>query len=213
MRLMNEFTKTIYDIGMDAFERPIFYGAPYGLRFEIGGEEDIYKKKGLFRKEITNPIYLQEAYQRARCLYDALPQRFSILRIDLQTTGKERQKEWALIQKTCGLPEPTESMAQKFMLEGDEASITSLFWDLNTVHLPIEQLLKQIIYADIGGNHLFSSSVYLLNTIDKCLYYLYDDRGLDIVAANQETIRPCYEQFSPWILSSDRTQIDQVFSK
>lgn len=211
MKLINHFSYTIYEIGMVSFEQPIFYHAPIGIRFEIGGEADIYIKKGIFRKEITNPEYLQEAYHRARTIFNILPKPFTILRIDLHSIGKELEKELKVIRDSCHLPEPTERMVQQFTLEGDEYCITSLYWDLMSTTLSIDQLLKEIIYADIGGHNFFASAVYLMNPNDKVLFHLYDDRGLDIVAQDKETLRPCYQQYAQWLLDYDREKMQKVF--
>ena len=40
---------------------------------------------------------------------------------------------------------------------------------------------------------------------------MYDDRGLDIVSADNETLRPIYNKHNDWILDYDREQIDRQF--
>jgi hypothetical protein len=40
---------------------------------------------------------------------------------------------------------------------------------------------------------------------------MYDDRGLDIIAADKETLRPIYLTFNNWILEHDRKEIDKQF--
>lgn len=53
MNLINLFHKTITEIGMKILEHPIFYKAPVGIRFEIGGEDDVYIKKGITKKIVS----------------------------------------------------------------------------------------------------------------------------------------------------------------
>jgi len=44
--LAGKFQKAITGLGMERLEHPLFYHAPVGLRFEIGGEEPIYLDRG-----------------------------------------------------------------------------------------------------------------------------------------------------------------------
>ncbi|MBU3146330.1 DUF3885 domain-containing protein [Clostridium sp. CF012] len=39
-----------------------------------------------------------------------------------------------------------------------------------------------------------------------------DDRGLDIVAHDKNTLMPLYQELNAWILDYDREQIDERFS-
>ena len=39
--LAEKFQKAITGLGMEKLEHPLFYHAPVGIRFEIGGEEPI----------------------------------------------------------------------------------------------------------------------------------------------------------------------------
>lgn len=45
------------------------------------------------------------------------------------------------------------------------------------------------------------------------LYYVYDDRGADLIAASKETLRQIYQNFSQWILNYNREQIDKLFEE
>lgn len=56
--LAEKFQKTITDLGMEQLEHPLFYHAPVGIRFEIGGEEPIYLDKSAAKLK-TNPAYVQ----------------------------------------------------------------------------------------------------------------------------------------------------------
>src|SRR5699024_11276569 len=83
MNLINLFQKAIVDIGMKTVEASVFYEAPIGIRFEIGGEEDVYIKKGISRKLYPNPDYVNKAVERASKIFNVLPKKDWILRIDL----------------------------------------------------------------------------------------------------------------------------------
>ena len=62
--LAGKFQKAITGLGMERLEHPLFYHAPVGLRFEIGGEEPIYLDRSAAKLK-TNPAYVQGALDRA----------------------------------------------------------------------------------------------------------------------------------------------------
>lgn len=42
---------------------------------------------------------------------------------------------------------------------------------------------------------------------------MYDNRGLDIMAPDVETLRPIYIRFNDWILAFNREEIDKMMSE
>ena len=63
-------------------------------------------------------------------------------------------------------------------------------------------------------NESFSSKeIYFINIDKELILNMYDDRGLDIIASNIETLRPIYTKHNDWILDYDRHQIDKHFAK
>ena len=56
--LAKRFEHILHDLGMAGLEHPLFYHAPVGIRFEIGGEEPIYLDRRAAKLK-TNPAYVQ----------------------------------------------------------------------------------------------------------------------------------------------------------
>ena len=79
--LAGKFQKAITGLGMERLEHPLFYHAPVGIRFEIGGEEPIYLDRSAAKLK-TNPAYVQGALDRAAAIYRGLPAVPDLLRID-----------------------------------------------------------------------------------------------------------------------------------
>ena len=208
MNLINTFNKMIYDIGLNELQPPIFYNAPVGMRFEIGGEEDVYVKKGILRTLHPNPQYVKEAIERALTIFNSFPQNDWLLRIDVYD-----QREIGQVCKKLQLGVPQETVKKEYLLEGDEMTHYELYWDLNQMNWSIEKLIKEVVLADIGGLNSLASAVFLLHTKEHILYYLYDDRGLDVVAQDKETLLPLYEKYSNWILDDNRKEIDFLFTE
>ncbi|MEH7633918.1 DUF3885 domain-containing protein [Bacillus pumilus] len=55
--------------------------------------------------------------------------------------------------------------------------------------------------------------IYLINLSKQMIFHLYDDRGCDLIAADDERLRPVYEGLQHWLLDYDRPQMDQLFTE
>lgn len=207
MNLINLFHKTIAEIGMKILEHPVYYKAPVGIRFEIGGEEDVYIKRGIMRKLRPNRLYVNGAVERALTIFNALPKKDWILRIDLYD-----EKEIKKILKVLQLVPSHEKVLNEFEEDGEKMTHYELYWSLNDVNWSEETIIREITLADIGGLSCLASAVFLLHPDEKILYYLYDDRGLDVVARDRKKLYPLYKTFNDWILDYDRESIDKIFN-
>ena len=67
--LAKKFKSVLCQLGMERLEHPLFYHAPVGIRFRIGGEETIYLDGKI------NSDYVQGALDRAAAIYRSLPMR------------------------------------------------------------------------------------------------------------------------------------------
>jgi hypothetical protein len=213
--LSDAFYQTVLKIGMDKLEPPIFYHAPNGIRFEIGGSEPIYLDTSS-EDLVSNPAYIDAAFERAKSIYRGLPHEPNLLRIDGYPDEKSTQEIIDHICKYTELPLPHEQVMETIPDEdeiGEYFNQLQLYWDLSAIKFQLDKLLREIIKGDIGGCKELVSSTYLIDSHNFILFHLYDDRGLDVVAANKELLRPLYESFSAWILDHDRKKIDLVFKK
>jgi len=78
-------------------------------------------------------------------------------------------------------------------------------------NVDISRLLEEIVWSDVDGRNNLASGVYFINPRNHIIFYLYDDRGLDIVANKVSTLTRIYEKYNNWILNYDREQIDRLF--
>lgn len=203
--LSDDFMAALEEMGIPLLEQPIFYHAPIGIRFAIGGEEPVYLEGSCK----PNPAYLSGALFRAEEIYQHLPAPPDILCIELWQDGRrltEMQCIAELCQKT-GLREPEERQCIPFQ----EGYRLRLFWDLRRHPLDTAALLLEIIKADIGGYRPLVSNTYFMDTKNAVLFHLYDDRGADLTAKDREILRPIFRQFREWILEYDRERIEKLF--
>ena len=170
--LAKRFEHILHDLGMAGLEHPLFYHAPVGIRFKIGGEEPIYLDRRAAKLK-TNPSYVQGALDRAAAIYRALPAVPDLLRIDGYPDEEPAESLLTVIRQRVGLPVPDEQV--------------QFYWDLSKIRFQPELLLREIILGDIGGWNGFVSSVYLAGP-GPFLYHLYDDRGLDVLGGSQKLL-------------------------
>ena len=211
-KLHQRFCNTMVDIGFQDLDFPtaVFYNAPVGIRFEIGGNQGVFLS--LSNKKTINPIYLKNAFMRAKTLFDNLPYAPNILRIDLELP---EIKDYSAITldtlQEIGLSYPTEIVEEQKFDDGYQYIQQHLYWDLTQTSEPIDRLLLEIIKSGLGGFINLSSNVYFLNETHHLLFHLYDDRGADIVSKEKETLYPLYKQYNSWILEYDKENIMAIF--
>jgi len=210
------FSDALHVIGMGEVKHPVFYNAPIGIRFEIGGNESVYLNSGNSDECTVNQAYIFASLNRAKTIYENLPHSPNILRIDRYLEDENTVQD--IISSVCKvteMPLPHEQTLVPFQWDEDDEIILQLqlYWDLKRIVFSPDKLLKEIIKADIGGHSMLVSNVYFMNAYDFVLFHLYDDRGADLVAADKDLLRPIFERFNKWILDYDREQINKTFAK
>lgn len=203
--LLERVTTTLQKIGNERLQLPVFYESPVALRFEIGDPT----------LSTASPVYFRSAYLRASYIYHQTAP-FDTLLWVLYRDDDTQTDIQTLCQQFCDiahLPLPAEVYTQETM-DTDDEPFTRVFllWDIKTTSPNMDKLLQAIIHADFRGFHELSSAVFFLNTTEHILYYLYDDRGLDVVAETKESILPLYQQFQNWLLDYDKKRMQAIFS-
>ena len=171
----------------------LFYRWPIGVRFELGLEKFRERARGLYEAVFApedscviisqnrpEDIHLPERYFQVFELPDAFDSKH---RLDLQS-----------------LELTTE--------EDGERETSSLQWaQLPARSFQYGSILQAIANTDHAQTPSVSGRVYFLNPAKEIIVHMYDDRGLDVIAASKRTIVPIYRTFSDWVLEFDREQI------
>ncbi len=58
---------------------------------------------------------------------------------------------------------------------------------------------------------LTNKEIYFLNIDKRLIFHMYDDRGLDVISADKQTIIPIYKKHNDWLLDHDRERINKQF--
>lgn len=54
--------------------------------------------------------------------------------------------------------------------------------------------------------------VFFINVSKNFIFFIYDDRGCEVVAADKEILRPLYEKYNAWLDEWNREEIDRLFA-
>ncbi|MGZ4161093.1 MAG: DUF3885 domain-containing protein [Neobacillus sp.] len=81
--------------------------------------------------------------------------------------------------------------------------------------LRVNELLKAASNEDFplkpkfGGYSIGYPDVFYVNISKDIIFFVYDDRGCEVIAVEADRIRPLYEKFYDWVEDVDRERIDQ----
>lgn len=194
---------------------PLFYNAQVGIRFEAGGDIDVPEKR------------VQQVKHRAVTLFDAVNQDnddiYFVLFMDCwdeqQVASFENDVLKVFETFISGLDvkqvcKKEQEYRYKDRDEDDDTVTIRYCAKVKVQDLIIDNLIRAVANRTIG-NEVSSiiGDIFLINKTKKIIFYLYDDRGFDIVAENKEMLMSIYEQYNDWILDFDRERIKEIFGK
>jgi hypothetical protein len=200
-------------------ERPLFYNSPFGLRFEIGpSDQEIWNndKKKLNRK------YFSLALERAVDIFQGVFDPCDNIEIVYQILSDGRRK----IKKRSFIFKQIQSLSNANIDLSDHRNIYTENLDykcecwkrvtisgVSVSEINAEQLFKDAINTDFPSlQPQLNGEFYLINRTKQLVLNLYDDRGIDIVSNNKESLYGLYKSHNDLILEYDRKSIDKVFS-
>ena len=192
----------------------------YRLRFELGGEN--YSPD-----EQPVPRALQ-AYSRAKAIADDL---FGEACIGVTATyatvddlpprlwpprhmdADDRFGDGFAVLRAMGFLAPVETswsaaldddddrdawLMRSFDLTGSSSNRDTLLWNA---------VVRELQIWPSSPDHSF-----LLHPTEAVLLHVYDDRGMDVIGSDAQTLRSIYETFDSWLLDYDRPRMQQVFA-
>ena len=193
---------------------PLFYSWPYGIRFELGvsdGSASIHEQ----------PSYLSGVYERAVDLFESLhsPEDDLYLVVDVHKYGnkyllRRKLNVFAKYVKMRSVLYHLQQDTRPFVYseESEEETCHMHRFSLRCRRSDIRYgaLLQAICNQDMGKNPMVTYPVYFVNETKGTIFYVYDDRGCDLVGVDIEVLRPVYERYHEWILDYDRVAVDKL---
>ncbi len=76
----------------------------------------------------------------------------------------------------------------------------------------IDKLLWNCVAEDMDVQPFAEwDDIHFVDLQKRMIVHVYDDRGMDVVAMDKETIEPFYTKFNDWLLDYDSEKMDQQF--
>ena len=97
--------------------------------------------------------------------------------------------------------------------EDDLREITTLRWTA----IAARRINYRFILKAIANDSYYSrrtatdDRIYFVNRTRNIILHMYDDRGMDVIAAGRNDLQAIYDEHKDWILDYDRKQIVETF--
>jgi len=170
----------------------LFNQWPVGIRFEIGIEQ----------------------VSRAAKLYEfVFAKRDDCILVSQDwTMGEEIVSRSTPLFTTPGILASDPTQLQSVEISPFDETPYRLTWArLSPLAFNARQMFQAIANREQDGIPKVSSGVFVIDPRTKVIINMYDDRGLDIIAAELNTLRPLFETFGDWILENHRHKIASRF--
>ncbi len=178
----------------------LFYRWPLGLRFELGLET--------FRERAPK---LYEAVFAAEDICVIIAQEWPE---NITPAARQRYCRVFSLPGAFDLKHPVELQSLEVTTEdeGEQETFYLQWGQLPAWSFQYGSVLEGIAHADHSQTPSVSGRVYFLNPATAIIVHMYDDRGLDMIAATRAALLPIYRTFNEWVLDSDRERIAKALS-
>lgn len=214
--------------------KPLFYSWNFGLRFDLQTGETSNSSRQILDGDgnviphigdTNTNEYFQEVINRASTIFQtAFDISDQVFLVYMDCKYRRRKIKFSnFIFKQIDNFKKTEVsfLKEKRLYEPDDK------FDIQNVaiiKLTADRINHKNILTAIGNSDfpprqprldnngfLTNKEVYFVNINKKLIFHMYDDRGLDLISADREILRPIYKRHNDWILDYDRKQIDKQF--
>lgn len=194
-------------------KQPLFNNWNFGLRFDLQfGETNTDE----YFKEVT-----RRACTIFQTAFDSSDEIFLIFMDYKYKRRKIRFSNFTFKQITSLKKiEPSYSKAISIYDPSDRFDIRNIaIIKLTAERINHKNILSAIGHSDFPPRQpsldhnrpLSNKEIYFVNINKKLIFHMYDDRGLDLISADKETLKPIYKKHKDWLLEYDRKQIDKQF--
>ncbi|WP_409011814.1 DUF3885 domain-containing protein [Aeromonas salmonicida] len=214
------FKNDLYNL---KFEKPLFFNWSIGLRFEIGSLFD------------DGELYFNEAHKRAVAIFEACFSNDDEIIIVYQKESDRRRRK---IRKSDYILKQIAQSGKFEYCDVHGIYVCDCIYSLSrrgplkcSCYCNPNNCWKRVIVqglkrSDINYSNILLAVVntdfpnrqpstkgecYFVNSTTGLILNLYDDRGMDVISAASDTLKPIYEHFNDWLLDVNREDMDLVF--
>lgn len=213
--------------------KPLLYSWDFGLRFDLQTRETYINSRRQILDGEGNIIphacdtneYFQEVTKRASTIFQTVfdnSDKVFLVYMDYKHRRRKIKFSNFTFKQVDNLKNTEVSFSKEKRLyePDDKFDIRNIaIIKLTTDRINHKNILTAIGHTDfppkqsrIDNNWFFTSKeIYFVNIDKKLIFHMYDDRGLDLISADKETLRPIYKKHNEWILDYERKRIDKQF--
>jgi len=189
---------------------PVFHSWPIALRFELGGRDNLptvcAKATALYEAAFTPGDMCAVAAGR-------FIQRIRPPRLVVPAQPSHDLFGFAAAQ---GLGVGAAEQRKEVVERGSEDPYDDGTWVLEWACRRARtfghaRILEGIANCDHLVEPWIDDRVYFVAPKKGLLFHMYDDRGLDMVAADRAMLAPIYRRFEQWLLDDFRERMDETF--
>lgn len=190
--------------------KPLFYNNQFGLRFSLQ------------ENELNVEDYFENCYNRSIELFENLFSKDDEVLIVLNEYKwrNRRIRKYNFLFKQIKDLKLHELEYKKFKKNNYTNIWNQVILKTNIDKIKYKNIFKAIINIDFPSRvprmdnckNISNKGIFFLNIENEIVFHMYDDRGIDIIANNIETLRPMYVKFKDWILSNDLPKIEKILS-
>lgn len=93
----------------------------------------------------------------------------------------------------------------------DETEYRLTWTRLQPLTFDAASMFQAIANREQPGSPKVRSGVYVIEPSKRVIMHMYDDRGLDVIATELDTLRPLFETFNEWVLDNQRHRVEFRF--
>jgi len=214
---MGNIKQTYRQFLQDNFEglklrKPLFYSWNYGLRFDLQDEKLSTRDDEYFVEVVRRALAIFET------AFESSDKLFFVFKDYRNHQEKIRPANYAFRQIDKLEKNEIFYTREKFVYcPNDEYNVALVYLTVDRINY--KNILTAIGHTDFPPRQprldklgvSTSKEIYFLNIDRRLIFHMYDDRGLDIIAADTEILRPIYEKHNDLILDYDKERIDKQF--
>ena len=192
---------------------PLFYNWKFGLRFNL--------QTG----ETETDEYFEQVNKRAETIFKtAFDNSDSVFLVFMDYKYKRRKIRFSnfTFNQIANLQQTEINYSKKLRLyePNDKFDLRNIaIIKITADRINHKTILSAIGHSDfpprqprLDQNGVFTAKeIYFVNIDKKLILNMYDDRGLDLISSDKETLKPIYKKHNDLLLDFDRERIDKQF--
>lgn len=138
-------------------------------------------------------LYIEETVEKASDIFNQLNFKGDLVLVYDVVYNENPLKEVEFIESILTNPKRIEEYSYDWLDECDEELYSFKRRIYQVEALKTEELFRQISLSDFSGDYDLVSSIFIIDLDRKTIFYLYDDRGLYIMAREEKVLQDLWE--------------------